>query len=85
MRVNPARRSQSKLETKNQKTEIRNQKKDFGFLVSAIWLGHVILSMYSPRRLSVMSETECIANGPALSLGERVDRDRRLHQPARAG
>ena len=32
-----------------------------------------------------MSETERIANGSALSLGERVDRDRRFYQPARAG
>jgi hypothetical protein len=66
--------------------------------------GGVLLSVYSRKPLSVMSETGYVANGccplpwrgpsfllrievrkTALSPGERVTRDRRFHQPARAG
>jgi hypothetical protein len=45
----------------------------------------VILSMDSRKRLPVMAETGTSQTCVALSPGERVARDRRFHQPARAG
>ena len=48
----------------------------FRLLVSSNPSQPVILSMYSRRPLSVMSETECIANGPALPKGEGGPRSR---------